>query len=563
MDLCKQHNFDPERSVLLTKVDPNTTLTDVRSFFDHLDEVKKIEWLGDKSSGELLCEFQEVTTPLIAEEEYLNADCKNVWGVVLLDDREIKDVQHHSSSPTPIPRDTVQTLDDMADQLMAQIENLAQLHCLNVNDLSQQVVSKLAHKADNADRGPITSTPATRTFSDARPQVMPTAVANSASKVSIAIQDDAPPIEGNLMHETPITFTIPQEVQRLVVEHVVKHDPEYQAHVPSTPKLRLFSGQHPKPNGEVNFTTWQLYARQLLSDTSLTERHKRRHILDSLLPPALNVALGAGTNAPPEVYALELEKAYGSVTGGDELYIQFIETHQNRGENPSDYLRRLHFLMQEVVEKKGVVGKHSDTLLLKQFIRGCWDEVLITQLRLKDLLTDASQSELSYSSLLFKLRSYEHEKQLKEKRMNRHLCTPPTRAQSQLHVTVDQGCISNPDEVQDSMALTRRIKELEAEVAKAQKPASVNKQAYDQLQASGAKKKRGKEGKPSHPVHQNQSKSPSNGGFCYRCGEDSHYLQHCSNPVNAALVQQKLVQRHEQKSYPTKVTTPTVHLNLE
>ncbi len=113
------------------------------------------------------------------------------------------------------------------------------------------------------------------------------------------------------------------------------------------------------------------------------------------------------------------------------------------------------------------------------------------------------------------------------------------------------------------MALTRRIKELEAEVAKAQKSASVNKQAYNQLQASGAKKKRGKEGKPSHPVPQNQSKSPSNGGFCYRCGEDSHYLQHCSNPVNAALVQQKLVQRHEQRSSPTKVTMPTVHLNLE
>ncbi len=61
--------------------------------------------------------------------------------------------------------------------------------------------------------------------------------------------------------------------------------------------------------------------------------------------------------------------------------------------------------------------------------------------------------------------------------MNRHLCTPPTRAQSQLHVTVDQGCIENPEEMQDSVALTRRIKELEAEVAKAkaQKPASVNK----------------------------------------------------------------------------------------
>ncbi len=112
----------------------------------------------------------------------MNADCQNVWGVVPLDGRPIKDVQHPSSAPTPIQRDTVQTLDDIADQLMVQIEHLAQLHCVNVNDLSQQVVTKLAHKADNADRGPITSTPATRTFCDARPQVMPTVAANSASK---------------------------------------------------------------------------------------------------------------------------------------------------------------------------------------------------------------------------------------------------------------------------------------------------------------------------------------------------------------------------------------------
>lgn len=127
---------------------------------------------------------------------------------------------------------------------------------------------------------------------------------------------------------------------------MVKHDPDYQGHIPSPPKLRIFSGHSPKPNSEVDFTMWQLYVRQLLSDTSLTERHKRRHVLDSLLPPALNVALGVGTNALPEVYVTELEKAYGSVIGGDELYIQFIETRQNRGEKPYDYLRRLHSLMQ-------------------------------------------------------------------------------------------------------------------------------------------------------------------------------------------------------------------------
>lgn len=143
--------------------------------------------------------------------------------------------------------------------------------------------------------------------------------------------------------------------------------------------------------------------------------------------------------------------------------------------------------------------------------------------------------------------------------------TPPVRAQNQVHVTVDHGFATNTEEVQDSLALTKRIKELEAEVAKAksQKPASVNKSSYDQLQVSGPKKRRGKEGKTSHPVPQTHSKSLPMGGFCYRCGEDSHYLQQCTNPVNAALVQQKLVQRHEQRSSPTKVPTPTAHLNLE
>ncbi len=46
--------------------------------------------------------FRRLPTPLIAEEEYLNAASQNVWGVVPLDGRQIKDVQHHSSAPTPI-----------------------------------------------------------------------------------------------------------------------------------------------------------------------------------------------------------------------------------------------------------------------------------------------------------------------------------------------------------------------------------------------------------------------------------------------------------------------------
>lgn len=126
-------------------------------------------WLGDKFSRELLCELHEVTTPLIAEDDYLSADGQNVWGIIPIDTKKEKYVQPHFSTPTSMQRDSFQTLDDVADQLMAQIESLAQLHCVNVNELSQQVVTKLAYKAADVDRGPTTSTPAPRAFRDAKP----------------------------------------------------------------------------------------------------------------------------------------------------------------------------------------------------------------------------------------------------------------------------------------------------------------------------------------------------------------------------------------------------------
>lgn len=68
----------------------------------------------------------------------MNADGQNVWGIVPLEGRQIEDVQPHSSSPTPLQSEySGQTLDDMADQLLVQIESFAQLHYVNVDDLSQ------------------------------------------------------------------------------------------------------------------------------------------------------------------------------------------------------------------------------------------------------------------------------------------------------------------------------------------------------------------------------------------------------------------------------------------
>lgn len=57
---------------------------------------------------------------------------------------------------------------------------------------------------------------------------------------------------------------------------------------------------------------------QVIRDKDLTDSVKGRKLLESLVPPALNVALCAGDNASAVEYFEE--KAYGSVENGDELF---------------------------------------------------------------------------------------------------------------------------------------------------------------------------------------------------------------------------------------------------
>lgn len=71
-----------------------------------------------------------------------------------------------------------------------------------------------------------------------------------------------------------------------------------------------------------------------------------------------------------------------------ELYIQFLETHQNNREKASDYLRHLQALLQEILERDGVTKQDAESQLLKQLLRGCWDDSLITALPLKELLSN-------------------------------------------------------------------------------------------------------------------------------------------------------------------------------
>lgn len=361
MEICAEYGFDPERSVVLRNVRSSVTLREVRKAFAEEDKVSQIVWIGDELSGGILCEFEEAITPLLLDEEHLNAEGNGYWKVVQIDGL----YKHTEKQKAP------KSSDNILDELLDHIQNVAQQNMLKVDDLNQLVMQRLSPQT-TAERPKLaTSTPYSH-LSQPKPEAPFPSLSAGASSLK-GNMDSFPKYLGSVdskansrnddsAAKSQLTFTIPDGAQKVIVEHVVKHDLSHTDYLPSKYKIRTFSGKHPK-SGEVDFSTWRLHAKQLLRDTSLTDSQKRRQILNSLLPPALNVALSAGDNAPPRLYLHELEKAYGNVTGGEELYIQFVETHQQDNETASDYLRRLHTFMQEVIEKKGMAGRHSDTQL--------------------------------------------------------------------------------------------------------------------------------------------------------------------------------------------------------
>ncbi len=172
----------------------------------------------------------------------------------------------------------------------------------------------------------------------------------------------------------------PPEIQRIVVEHVIKND-AFAAQTHSK-WLRSFSGKVPKPPGEADFDTWCLHVDLLLQD-SLPVDIQQIKILESLLPPASDVVKQLGSTAPPREYVKLLDSAYGLVEDGDEIFSCFLNTNQDPGEKASDYLQRLQALLSTAVRRNGVKQSSADRQLLKQFQRGCWDQSLILTLQLE------------------------------------------------------------------------------------------------------------------------------------------------------------------------------------
>ncbi|KAL1279983.1 hypothetical protein QQF64_014583 [Cirrhinus molitorella] len=120
----------------------------------------------------------------------------------------------------------------------------------------------------------------------------------------------------------------PPSIQKVVVEHIVQtSDTAPLQHTSFS--LRSFFGKVPRPVNEPDFDTWRASVDLLLTDPSISDLHRTRKILDSLLPPAADIVRHVSPTSLPATNLELLESVYGSFEDGDELLARFMSTLQN------------------------------------------------------------------------------------------------------------------------------------------------------------------------------------------------------------------------------------------
>lgn len=348
----------------------------------------------------------------------------------------------------------------------------------------------------------------------------------------------------------------PPELQRYVVEHIVKSE-DTAVHLRSSHRLRVFSGKVPRPQHEVDYDTWRSSVDLVLSDPAISEIQRSRQILDSLLPPAADMVKHLSPDMSVNIYIQQLDSAYGTVQDGEELYAKFMDTLQNAGEKPSAYLQRLQVVLNLAVKRGGAPKAEVNKHLLNQFCRGCWDNVLISELQLKQ----KKEKPPSFAELLLLLRTEEDREAVKAQRMKQHLGGGGARQK----VTSQAQIAYGEEEKNLCETLTIITKQLTEQMAAIQRQLAVltvnqsqGRQSYTPRPNPVLKSR----GKPNMAAAVSDPSASPKPGFCFRCGEDGHIRPQCDNQPNPELVSAKKRQFSEKKSKWQKRNQPVLnHLN--
>ncbi|KAM3849344.1 zinc finger CCHC domain-containing protein 12-like [Diretmus argenteus] len=323
----------------------------------------------------------------------------------------------------------------------------------------------------------------------------------------------------------------------MVVEHIVKSSDMSSNH---HTRLRPFSGKTPCPGLEVDYDTWRSNVEFYFSDTTIPDKQVVRKIVESLLPPAVNVVKHLGPQSSPRDYLHVLDSAYGTVDDADELFAAFLTTDADPGEKPSVYLHRLHSLLSKVVKRNGIAASDADRQLLKQFCRGCFNNSLITHLQLSQLQKDAPPS---FSELLLLVRTEEDKQAARSRRMKQHVGFQKAKVQSNnvnvYNSETDErdmaAAAAHDNSTESTKKIQKQLAQLQAQLANLK--ASMD-ESSTKATSKGAKPKKSKAKESEAEAVRKGNKRPR-AWYCFNCGEDGHIAPSCPNESNPEVVEAK------------------------
>ncbi|XP_057701770.1 zinc finger CCHC domain-containing protein 12-like [Corythoichthys intestinalis] len=475
--------------------------------------------------------------------------------------------------------------DSATNSFFSELQKIAKLSGKSFEAVLHEHLSKCAQSVGSSVEPPETSNSTSETQSE------PTTTDDRQQSVNDQIQHETiQPISTSITSNTFRPANVPQsvsssgtptslihhpDVQKVVVEHIVRSEAPI-SHANASFRLKQFSGKVPCPPHEADFDTWRHSVELILQDPDLSDLHRSRKILDSLAPPAANVVKPLGPKALPAAYLELLTSAFGTVEDGEELFVKFVNTFQDPGEKSSHYLHRLQTALTKVLNRGGILASEADRHLLRQFCRGCWDNVLLADLQLEKM----KENPPTFTNLLLQLRIEEDKQNAKESRMKSHFAA--TRPKVASHAIAENDSIPDTDlaevrsqitEIQKQLTKMKPQKErpqvvlqndvvteLKAQIAELQshiarlKPESQNKRPNTKTKA---------ESKGAHqnsPASKNLKSRPKP-WYCFQCGEDGHIISSCSNDPNPSLVADKRKQLKEKQSLWDRQNSPKQTLN--
>lgn len=297
-------------------------------------------------------------------------------------------------------------------------------------------------------------------------------------------------------------------------------------------RLPLFSGRSESEPGVVDYTTWRLYAKNSIEDAQLRDSDRKRLLRESLLRPALDIALSVDVFASSTDLLKVLDDHFADVSDGHDLYSQFLRSVQLEQETPSEYLQRLHLLALKTVSRGGFPQSHLNKAVFRQFHYTCFDERLLDMIDARkladepppvsELLRNVRTSECRRNAKEARLQSERDKRrstELKDKEMVEQITLLQEKV-AQLNEKLEQQCQVLTD-AQTSVPTTQYV----------QNQTLPQFTVLPQSELNYAQR---------HPAATAPVKPKARLTFCYNCGRDGHMMSSCVYFKDAVLVQKRL-----------------------